>query len=90
MTVTKSRCSELADKTFLNLGREMAVTLNEWIGQPWKNWSSSDDAISWAENKLTDMSKEQLKAEFNSLSSSNGKKATAWVNHIYELSNQDF
>lgn len=45
LTVTKSRCSELADKTFLNPGSEVAVILNEWIGQPWKNWNSQDDAI---------------------------------------------
>ncbi|MEO1004551.1 MAG: ATP-binding protein [Cyanobacteria bacterium J06638_38] len=90
LTVTKSRCSALTDKTFLNPGQEIAVILNEWIGQPWRNWSSSDDAIAWAEKQLPDMPKEQLKTEFDSLPSSNGKKATAWVTHVYELSNQDF
>jgi hypothetical protein len=82
LTVTKSRCSELTDKTFLNPGREMAVTLNEWIGQPWKNWSSSDDAINWAEKQLPDIQRDRLKAEFESLESNNGKKALAWVEYI--------
>lgn len=90
LKITKSRCSELADQDFLNPGREMAVTLNEWIGQPWRNWSSSDDAIAWAEKKLPDLTKQQLKAEFDSIDSSNGKKATAWVTHVDELSSQDF
>ena len=44
-----------------------------------RNWSSSDDARAWAEKKLPDISREQLEAEFNSLDSSNGKKAPAWV-----------
>jgi hypothetical protein len=97
LTVTKSRCSELTDKTFLNPGREMAVTLNEWIGQPWKNkarfeweashskaavWSSSDDAINWAKKQLPDIQRDRLKAEFESLESNNGKKALAWVEYI--------
>ena len=85
LTVTKSRCSELADKTFLNPGREMAVTLNEWIGQPWKNWNSSGDAISWAVKKLPDIPSDRLKAEFESLESNNGKKALAWVEYIHKL-----
>jgi hypothetical protein len=82
LTVTKSRCSELTDKTFLNPGREMAVTLNEWIGQPWKNWSSSDDALNWAEKQLPDIQRDRLKTEFESLESNNGKKALAWVEYI--------
>ena len=90
LKITKSRCEELADKTFLNPGKEVAIVLNEWIGQPWRNWSSSDDAISWAEKKLPDVPKKQLEAEFDSLNSSNGKKATAWVTHVYQLSNQGF
>lgn len=85
LTVTKSRCSELADKTFLNPGQEVAVILNEWIGQPWRNWSSSDDAIAWAEKKLPDIQRERLQAEFDALSSSNGKKAPAWTDYVNEL-----
>ena len=79
-----------ADKDFLNPGREMAVTLNEWIGQPWRNWNSSDDAIAWAEKKLPDLTREQLKAEFDSIDTHDGKKATAWVTHVNELNSQDF
>lgn len=86
LTITKSRCSELSDKTFLNPNKEVAVILNEWIGQPWRNWSSEDDAINWAEKKLPDMSREQLEAEFDSLDSSNGKKALAWATHVHQLS----
>lgn len=90
LKITKSRCSELADKDFLNPGKEVAVTLNEWIGQPWRNWNSSDDAIAWAEKKLPNVPKKQLETEFNSLDSSNGKKATAWVTRVHQLSNDDF
>jgi hypothetical protein len=85
LTVTKSRCSELTDKTFLNPGREIAVTLNEWIGQPWRNWSSSDDALNWAEKQLPDLQRDFLEAEFNSLESSNGKKAVAWVDLVRQM-----
>jgi hypothetical protein len=90
LTITKSRCSELADSNFLNPGKDVAVILNEWIGQPWRNWYSSEDALDWAEKKLPDRSREQLEAEFNSLNSSNGKKATAWIEYIHELETPDF
>ena len=85
LTVTKSRCSQLADKTFLNPGREVAAILNEWIGQPWRNWNSSDDALDWAAKKLPDIPRDRLEAEFESLESSNGKKALAWVEYIDKL-----
>ncbi len=85
LTVTKSRCSELADKTFLNPGKEVAEILNEWIGQPWKNWSSFDDAIAWAERQLPEISRSQLEAELASLTYTNGKKAPAWVEYVNEL-----
>ena len=85
LTVTKSRCSELTDKTFLNPGKELAIILNEWLEQPWKNWSSQNDALAWAEKKLPDIKRERLLAEFNSLDSSNGKKAPAWVEYVNEL-----
>jgi AAA domain len=48
LTITKSRCFELTDKTFLNPGKDLAAILNEWIGQPWKNWNTQEDAINWA------------------------------------------
>ncbi len=85
LTVTKSRCSQLADKTFLNPGREVAVILNEWIGQPWRNWNSSDDAIDWAAKKLPDIPRDRLEAEFDSLDSRNGKKGLAWINRVHQL-----
>ncbi|MCL6753657.1 ATP-binding protein [Nostoc sp. CCCryo 231-06] len=34
LTISKSRCPELSDKTFLNPGKEIADTLKAWIGQP--------------------------------------------------------
>lgn len=94
LTVTKSRCSQLADKTFLNPSREVATILNDWIGQPWRNWNSSDDALDWAAKKLPDVSRDcaprtakgnRLEAEFNSLDSSNGKKALAWITRVEQL-----
>jgi hypothetical protein len=33
LTITKSRCSALTDKSFLNPGKEIADALNEWVGQ---------------------------------------------------------
>ena len=90
LTITKSRCSELADKTFLNPSRNVAVVLNEWIGQPWRNWHSTDDALVWAEQKLPDIPKERLREEFDSLAGSRGKKALVWVNYVEQLSRGDF
>jgi hypothetical protein len=42
-------------KTFLNPGKEVAEILNEWIGQPWKNWNSETSAIDWAQKQLPTM-----------------------------------
>ncbi|VEP17133.1 hypothetical protein H1P_5550002 [Hyella patelloides LEGE 07179] len=47
-------------------------------------------AIAWAEKKLPDVPKKQLKAEFDSLNDSNGKKALAWISHVHQLSDGDF
>ncbi len=67
------------------------MILNEWIGQPWGNWHSSDDAVSaslrhfvvaWAAKKLPDIPRDRSLAEFNSLDSRNGKKALAWIKYI--------
>ncbi|NWF58965.1 MAG: AAA family ATPase [Fischerella sp.] len=94
LTISKSRCPELADKTFLNPGKEIADTLKAWIGQPqqpqqqqhpWKTWKSEEDAIAWASKQLPDITPEQLRQEFNNLSPSNGKKAPAWVERVMQL-----
>lgn len=94
LTISKSRCPELADKTFLNPGKEIADTLKAWIGQPqqqqhpWKTWKSQDDAIIWASEQLPDWDLEEIRAEFNELKTSNGKKAPAWVERVMQLKEQ--
>lgn len=90
LTISKSRCPELADKTFLNPGKEIADALKAWIGQPqavqpWKTWKSEEDAIAWATTQLPDIKPELLRQEFDKLSPSNGKKAPAWVQRVMEL-----
>jgi len=93
LTISKSRCPELSDKTFLNPGKEIADTLKAWIGQPqqpqpvppWKTWKSEEDAMAWASTQLPDIAPEQLRQEFDQLSPSNGKKAPAWVQRVMEL-----
>ena len=40
--------------------------------------------------KLPDLTREQLRAKFDSIDTYDGKKATAWVTHVDELSSQDF
>jgi hypothetical protein len=87
LTITKSRCSELTDRTFLNPGSDLAAILNEWIEQPWKNWNQYEDAIDWAARQLPEISRSQLSAEFDSLEASNGKKALAWVEYVNQLAN---
>ncbi len=93
LTISKSRCPELADKTFLNPGKDVADTLKAWIGQPqqpqpappWKTWKSLEDAINWASQQLPDWDIEEIRAEFNELKASNGKKAPAWVDRVMQL-----
>lgn len=90
LTISKSRCPELADKTFLNPGKEIADTLKAWIGQPqpappWKAWKSQDDAIIWASQQLPDWDLEEIRTEFDELKASSGKKAPAWVNRVMQI-----
>lgn len=87
LTITKSRCPALTDKTFLNPGKEVADALINWItpSEPWTTWKSPDDAMAWASTKLPGWQAEQIKAEFEKLPATNGKKATAWVDHINSL-----
>lgn len=93
LTISKSRCPELADQTFLNPGKEIADTLKTWIGTsqpnqptpPWKSWKSEQDAIAWAIEQLPDWDEEEIQAEFDELQANNGKKAPAWVERVMQL-----
>lgn len=88
LTISKSRCPELADKTFLNPGKEVADILKNWIHvppAPWASWKSEDDAIVWAAQELPDLDIETLRSEFEKLIPANGKKAPAWVARVEEL-----
>lgn len=96
LTISKSRCSQLADKTFLNPGKEVADILQAWINPPqsppappttppWKTWKSPEDAMNWAIEQLPDWDIEEIYREFNELKADNGKKAPAWVERVMVL-----
>lgn len=83
LTISKSRCPELTDRTFLKPGREFAFELLDWI-KPWHNWLDVDDAIDWAEKQLPGATREFLEQEFQKLPTE-GKKSLAWVSHIQKM-----
>jgi hypothetical protein len=88
LTISKSRCPELSDKTFLNPGQDIADILKSWITpvpEPWANWKSEDDAITWATQQLPFVSREELEASFAKLTPTNGKKAPAWVAKVQQM-----
>lgn len=88
LSITKSRCPELSDRTFLNPGKEIADILKEWIHVPpaiWASWNNEEDAIIWAGQQLPDIDVATLQAEFAKLIPTNGKKAPAWVARVAEL-----
>ncbi|NEP00863.1 MAG: AAA family ATPase [Symploca sp. SIO2E9] len=87
LNISKSRCPELTDLTFLNPGKEVADILKVWINpNPWANWKTEDDALIWAAKQLEGLiSSEEIKAEWETLEAQNGKKAPAWVARIEEL-----
>lgn len=66
------------------------VPLHDITAQPWKQWKSEQDALTWAASQLPDYSLEKLQAEFASLSLVNGKKSPAWVDRVIALKNVDF
>ena len=82
--ISKSRCPELSNQSFLNPGQELADKLLTWI-KPWHNWKSEDDAIDWAEKQLPGIPREKLAAEFANLETTNGKKAPAWVEKVHQM-----
>ena len=85
--ISKSRCPALADRDFLNPGKELASELKAWINpNPWANWKTEDDALVWAAKELGDsLSLEELASQWNNLQAVNGKKAPAWVKRVKEL-----
>lgn len=88
LTISKSRCSELSDKTFLNPGKDIADILKNWIAVPqalWANWKSEEDAIVWAVKELADIDEETIRTEFTKITPTNGKKAPAWVERVMQL-----
>ncbi len=51
----------------------------------WRQWDSPTDAILWAEKQLPHMSMDEIQAEFDSLPTTNGKKAPVWVERVNQL-----
>ena len=87
--ISKSRCPQLADQSFLKPGKDFAYALRAWMGEVWLLWKSEEDAIAWAETQLPQMSREAICLEFQKLSASNGKKAALWAEHVKQLA-EDF
>jgi hypothetical protein len=86
LTISKSRCPALTDRTFLNPGKEVADILTEWIKPPvWSGWKTPEDALVWAGQQLPNWDFDKIQNEFNELPAKNGKKAPAWVEHINKL-----
>jgi hypothetical protein len=93
LTISKSRCPEIADCTFLNPGKELADMLKNWIETSekppvWKDWKTEEDAILWASEQLPNWDIEEIKAEFDELEATNGKKAPAWVERVQLLTSR--
>jgi len=82
LIVTKSRCPDLFGKVINKPGKDFTYTLRAWMGEPWLLWKSEADAIAWAAAQLPEMPIDELRQEFNNLSTNNGKKAPAWVEHV--------
>ncbi len=61
--------------------KETAARLDEI----WRTWKTPEDAIAWAQVQLPEMSIEALRSEFEKLTSTNGKKAVAWVERVKQL-----
>ena len=83
--ISKSRCPALSNASFLKPGKVFAYQLRAWMGEPWLLWKSETDALAWGSTQLPEMTSEQLRQEFEKLSSSNGKKALAWVERVMLL-----
>ena len=83
--ISKSRCPQLADQSFLKPGKELAYALRVWMGEVWLPWKSEEDAIAWASTQLPELPLETIRSEFNALQPTNGKKAPAWVERVKQL-----
>ena len=89
LTISKSRCPELSDRTFLNPGKEIAGCLIEWIKPPiWTEWKAPEDAIIWASEQLPSWDLEEIQKEFDELPAMNGKKAPAWIERVAQINHQ--
>ena len=75
LTIDKSRCPQLQDCSFLCPGKDVAVILNQWIGEPWRNWNSEDDAIEYAVSRNPSLSKEEVKNRLEAIPAKNGVRA---------------
>lgn len=83
--ISKSRCPQLADRSFLKPGKDLAHALRVWMGEVWLTWKSEEDAIAWAAIQLPDLPLETIRSEFENLPLANGKKAVAWVERVKQL-----
>lgn len=56
----------------------------------WRQWQSPEDAILWAEKQLPHLSMDEIQAEFDSLETTNGKKAPVWAERVNQLALEQF
>lgn len=101
LTVSKSRCPQLTDRTFLNPGKDIADTLLAWANagteipakppkptftRPnFKEWKSPDDAIIWAAEQLPEWDIEEIKKEYQEITPVEGKKGQPFYKRIEQL-----
>lgn len=64
---------------------EIAKLLPAPAAEVWRTWKTPEDAIVWASSQLPNMPLESIRSEFEKLSSTNGKKAPAWVERVKQL-----
>lgn len=51
----------------------------------WRNWKTPEDAITWANSILPNLSNEELRRLFDEVQAVNGKKAPAWVKKVLAM-----
>lgn len=88
LTIAKSRCFELQDTDWLYPGESLAKKIRVWMGEPWLDWRTENDAILWGFNEFSqakiECTKEAIETAYNNLNAANGKKALLWARWVIE------
>ena len=90
LTIHKSRCSPLQDKVLVDPAPVVAEELNNWTGNPHRNWRQEQDALNYGK-RIIPGKEDLLEQEFAAIKNqaNGGKFGQQWLQRLDQLKSEE-